>query len=248
MKLQIIMRTHDGSNVHTNKRFIEDSKADIVKKCLYSVVDSVKNSEYKDSISLKVIDDHSSGDTINFIKNCIHSINSELIELENNGNNASMKKSYELALTSDSNLLYLVEDDYWHKTETINIMLKDYDKFSKKLDNQPLVLVPYDDSVDYRPDRVMPARIVAGTDRHWRQNFHTTFSMMMSKWVLLHFWDIFMSMSNYGNEICEDNTINLLYRKFDVVLLSPMPWLAAHMGDSEPVVGEWKKYWEKSLT
>lgn len=246
MRLHIILRTHDGANVHSNKRFINDSKQDIIKKCFMSLIESIKYAENKDDILLTVVDDHSSQETKNYIMNNLKDsgLNYNICELENYGNNESMKKCYELGLKSDKDFIYFVEDDYFHKKEAVDIMIKDYSKFSEKLNNSPITIVPYDDPIDYMSDRIIPTRIVSGTDRHWRQNFHVTFTMMIPKWILLHFWDKFMEMSNYGDGVCEDNTINLLYTKFDTFLFSPMPWLAHHMCDMEPVVGDWKELWK----
>ena len=245
MKLNIILRTHDGNNVHSGNRFVSETKSEIIIRCVKSLLISLNQVEDQSDISLTIVDDHSSSSTVDWIQNAIEfqPFKTSIIHLEEIGNNASMKKCYELGLQSTGDLIYFVEDDYMHKPEAINAMINAYSNFSSKLGGAPIVIAPYDDPLDYMPNRVMPTRIVPGSDRHWRQNFHTTFTMMLPKWILLHFWDKFMEMTNYGNGVCEDNTINLIYTKFDTVLFSPMPWLATHMCDIEPTVGDWKELW-----
>lgn len=248
MKLSVVLRTHDGSSVHANKRFVTDSKSTIVRKCAKSLIDSVKFCEQKDNISITIIDDHSSTDTINFLKDNLQGLNYTFINLEKNGNNASMVRSYEAGLQGKEDFIYFVEDDYFHLKETIPVLMDTWKNFDTKLGSKPLVLVPYDDPLDYLPERMIPTRVVHGNDRHWRQSYHTTQTMFMTKWILMHYWDKFMEFSQYGlvKGNNEDNTINLLYSKYEVFLFSPLPFLAFHICDIPPLVGNWKKIWEES--
>jgi len=251
MNLSIILRTHDTNSVHTNKRFIEASKKEIVQKCVGSLLSSISSYENKDNISLTVIDDHSSNNTIDFIKNGLSSLDckTNFIPLSSTGNSESMKKAYEIGLTDKNDLIYFVEDDYFHKMESINIMMNDWKFFTEKLESRPIILVPYDDPFNYSQEHMLPTRVVYGIDRHWRQSYHTTWTMFMSKWALMHFWDKFMAFSQYGVDpkINEDNTINLLYSKFGILLFNPLPFLAFHVCDTPPFVGDWKSLWEKEI-
>jgi glycosyltransferase involved in cell wall biosynthesis len=248
MKVNVILRTHDGKNVHGGERFIKESKVEIIKRCVKSLIVSLDSIVEKSNISLIVVDDHSTKETVEWIEKSLgdREYQTSFIQLEESGNGSSMRKCYELGLQSNGDLIYFVEDDYFHRVEAISVMLKDYENFSKKLNGSSITIVPYDDPLDYKPDRIIPTRIVPGVDRHWRQNFHTTFTMMIPKWILLHYWDKFMEMTKYGIDgRCEDNTINLMYTKFDVFLFSPMPGLAIHMCDIPPVTSEWIFDWEK---
>ena len=247
MKLSIILRTHDSSSVHANKRFVKNSKKEILQKCTKSLFDSAKLCENKNDISITVIDDHSSSETIDFLKSNLQGLNHTFINLEKSGNNESMVKAYEAGLRGKEDFIYFVEDDYFHLKNSILAMMSSWEYFSPKLGEKPLVIVPYDDPLDYLPDRISPTRIVPGTERHWRQGYHTTQTMLMTKWILMHFWDKFMAFSQYGviDGNNEDNTINLLFTKHEVFLFSPMPFLAFHVCDIPPAVGNWKKLWEE---
>ena len=217
--------------------------------CLKSIVSSINSFDKAKETSMTIIDDHSSEETISRMKEVTLTCNGkvEFIHLEGTGNNDSLKKTYELAMGKGASLIYFVEDDHIHKETAIQYMVNAFENFSKKLPNGQVAIAPYDDPIDYISE-IIPARIVASKDCHWRQNFHTTCTVLLTKWVLLHFWDKFTALSNYGiNGINEDNTINLIYRSEEVFLFTPIPFQAFHLQDVPPVVGEYTSLLEANL-
>lgn len=234
MYLSIFLRSHDGGNFHGKERFLYKSKREITLASLLSLVRSINCFSKLKETSLTIIDDHSSEETINEMKKILIDCNceNEIINLKETGNSASLKTTYELAMNNGANLIYFVEDDHLHKETAIEFMTNAWEEFTKKIPNGQAVIAPYDDPIDYMSDRISPSRIVVSRDCHWRQNFHTTCTMFISKWILLHFWDKFMSVTNYGiNGINEENTINLIYKKEGICLFTPIPALAIHLQD-----------------
>lgn len=244
LKLSVYLRTHDSGNFHNNQRFVNLSKKDITKSSFRSLIQSI---DYygKENVSLTIIDDHSSEETLSFFSSVLsfYNIKSKIVSLETTGNTDSLRNTYELALKNGSNLIYFVEDDHIHKKTAIKFMVEAWEEFTFKLNKKQVAIAPYDDPLDYFPDRIIPSRIVASKNCHWRQNFHTTCTMMITKWVLLHFWDRFMTLTNYGvNGINEDNTINPIYKQEDVILFTPIPFQAIHLNDISPYVENYKEF------
>ena len=63
MYLSIIFRSHDGGSVHSNKRFVNDSKSEILLNCLGSLIESINEFDMVKETKLTIIDDHSSEET-----------------------------------------------------------------------------------------------------------------------------------------------------------------------------------------
>jgi hypothetical protein len=89
MKLHIVLRTHDGKNIHgQRRRYIQVSKRELVIGCVSSLVNSA-NHVSNHSINFTILDDHSTEELINSLKNIFsQSIHSwELIHLKEKGFN-----------------------------------------------------------------------------------------------------------------------------------------------------------------
>lgn len=129
MKLEIILRIHDGQNIHgNNPRYINIPKKDLVLGCLSSLINSaniVKNAE----ISLIILNDHCTDDCISKVHKILqhfrHSY--KLINLEVPGFHYSGLKQFEYCKNSMADLVYSVEDDYLHCTEAIQEMIFSYE-------------------------------------------------------------------------------------------------------------------------
>ncbi len=68
MKIHVILRTHDGSNIHNDwrERYCNLSKLDLIKGCFKSLVNSIKHVKNHD-IQLTILDDHSTEELISFL-------------------------------------------------------------------------------------------------------------------------------------------------------------------------------------
>lgn len=255
MTLEILLRSHDGLNVHDpNKtRYCNEPKHIVICKCIKSLTQSIsflQNIDYK----LIWIDDHSSENTKTEIESYIkmYNIPYEFIPLEGTGNNASMVKQIEIARESKSDLVYLVEDDYLHCKSALSEMIDSYIEFKSNLDAE-VAIHPFDDPDNYKPNFIEPTRIVLGKNRHWRINTYSTFTIMCNPDIIRKNWDTFyqmayLYMTPFGSvyNIHEGTTINKIWRE-SVCLFTPIPSLALHMQfeEQKDKYIDWKSWWEE---
>ena len=114
--LDIILRTCDATNVHTDwrVRYHGIEKAELIVGCLTSLINSINNANGID-INLTVLDDHSSASTVQKIEELLSKVkNSKFVRLEDCGYNNSAHQQWILCRDSSANLVYSVEDDYLH--------------------------------------------------------------------------------------------------------------------------------------
>ena len=239
MNIEIILRTHDQSNVHGDRpRIINVPKADMVKKCALSLKNSID--QVKDhNITLTIWDDRSSKDTVNFLKN--------IGEVQNTpapGNNASMKAVFNQAKNSSNDLIYCVEDDFLHYPEALAEMIEFY-QLAKEKGIPQLAVYPYDELFSYGVVRPMEqCLVVHSKNRHWRTNHYTTGTILCPPSVFQDYWPKWDKFSDYGKDptVCEDNTINLIWRH-NVKLFSPLPSLAVHLCENKPPICNYMELW-----
>jgi len=246
IRLHVVLRVCDKvPSVHflPKGRVCGDvSKLDIIKHSVGSLIESIKAAG-NNNILLSIVDDHSSQNLLDWL-NIVLPKNSKIIHTEQEGNGKSIAKAYEIGVLTDSDIVYFVEDDYLHHPDAIAEMVDSFLRFTRNLGGKEVALSPIDDPLDYVPESIKPYRIVQGARRHWKTNDHTTFSMMISRNSLIKHWNVFQDFSRYGEPgICEDNTINLMYRGGGVYLFSPLPALAVHLCDKEDVLADWRSWW-----
>ncbi|MES2436822.1 MAG: glycosyltransferase family A protein [Patescibacteria group bacterium] len=253
MKLDIILRTHSLGNVHPEKRVMTDSKEEMLIKCVFSLIKSIDTIKGAHDIKLAIIDDHSSELCMQKLKKMVSDLKYPyiLIHLEDTGNNASLKKCYEYAHDNARDVIYFVEDDYLHNPSALVEMIESYELFQSNLGGTDIALLPYDDPDNYKPGWIHPSRIVLSKNRYWRTNTITNGTFMISKKVLLDFWDTFMAFTQYGTGLKsnESATINKIWSE-SVRLFTPMPSLAIHMHHTlrmSPFI-DWKSLWDSMDT
>jgi hypothetical protein len=255
MKLHIIIRTHDGQNIHGNRpRYIDVSKKHLIIGCLSSLINST-NSIKNHSIQFTILDDHSSSHTIEQINYIFkHSQHSwELIHLKEKGFNHSSYMQFLTCRDSDADLVYSVEDDYLHCMEAIPEMLFTYDYLKSYYHlKKELCLFPFDSPEDYQPNQIYPGRTFRTSFRHWKEGINTTFTMMTPPKVFREHWEVFEKLSlkykpfvickgnfsfcngssakniNPDEIIDEGNTISNIWEK-NVIRVNPIPSLALHV-------------------
>lgn len=254
MKLDIILRTHNLTEVHVRTfklRYPNVPKIEVIKKCVKSLVKTANNLDI--DVNITCLDDHSSDDC----KEALHEIFKlskhpvTFKELEGRGHNNSAYNQYLHARDSNADLVYCVEDDYLHCESALPEMLKDYETF-KNLTNGEVALHPFDDPDNYKHRFVEQARIVQGGKRHWRTNTYTTYTFLGSPRIVRNNWNIFYIIAkNYLTElgekhkIHEGTTINKIWRT-QVNLFTPIPSLALHVQYDENIdkLTDWKKWWD----
>jgi hypothetical protein len=241
MRLEIILRIHDGQNIHGNKpRYIDIPKKDLILGCLSSLINSanvVTNAE----ISLIILNDHCTKDCIFKVHQILQYFNHsyELIDLEVPGFHYSGLKQFEYCKNSTADFVYSVEDDYLHCTEAIQEMLSSYEflKHFYSLDKE-LCLFPFDNPEDYECCRVVPEKLFRTPSRHWKTGIWTTFTMMTSPKVFQDYWELFEKLAtqytpwNGVDEIKElvheGNTISDIW-EHHAIRVNPIPSLALHI-------------------
>lgn len=240
MKLDIILRTHDNKNVHLITRAVHASKAEIVLRCARSLAAQKADAD----VSITVIDDHSSEETVKELKNIFPA--ATFVALELTGNNASMIEWYTRAKNSTADIVYLVEDDYLHAPGALQEMLDAYQKFSKST-QKPVALFPADDPDNYHPRYSEPAYILPGVKNLWRTNTHTTGTMFLSPSIIRDRWEIIDNFARkYG--LVEGLSEETIYRPIwtnEVALFTPLAPLAFHLNEHTHPLFSFKSLWNK---
>ena len=254
MKLDIILRTHDQSNVHTDReRYCGMDKTTLITGCLTSLVKAA-NMVDNVEIQFKILDDHSSEQLIQNIYSIFEKSKypMEMYRMAEPGYNYSALKQFEFVRDSDADLVYSVEDDYLHYPTAIVEMLECHDLFTKK-SGQEVVLFPFDMPDDYVPPWMAPCMVVHGSRRHWKTGVWTTNTFFLRPQVLRDHWEHFEKLAKQYSHTYEDgkehihegNTICNVWKEH-AVRFSPIPSIALHMQfdtQKDPYI-PWEMWWE----
>ena len=261
MKLDIIIRIHDGQNIHGKgkPRYINIPKKDLIVGCLSSLINSANFAESAE-INFIILNDRCTEDCIKKIHNIFsyskHSY--QLIDLKIPGFNHSAFKQFEYCKNSSADLAYSVEDDYLHCTEAIQEMLFSFNFIKSQYNlKKELCIFPFDNPEDYVPDQIYPGRVFRTPRRHWREGIWTTFTMMTTPKIFQDNWDIFERLAlkykpfAMGEDpetlVDEGNTIGKIWEN-DVTRINPIPSLALHIqfeDQRDPFINHlqwWNKY------
>lgn len=241
MKLHIVLRTHDGKNIHGDKpRYIDIPKKDLIIGCITSLINSC-NLVNNHQIKFTILDDHSSEGFIKSLYNIFKysKYPYEIIRLKEKGFNHSGYMQFKTCRDSDADLVYSVEDDYLHCENAISEMLFSY-KFLKNRYNlqKEVCIFPFDNPEDYVSYQLYPGRVFRTPTRHWKEGIWTTFTMMTSPNVFQEHWKIFEKLAlkykpfalgeDPNTLVDEGNTISNIWKN-DVIRVNPIPSLALHI-------------------
>ena len=255
MRLEIILRTHDQSNVHTDRqRYCGMDKKTLILGCLTSLINS-GNQVQNHTINFKILDDHSSSEFKQELYNCFEHSKwpYELYNLSKPGYNYSALKQFEFCRDSEADLVYSVEDDYLHCTSALTEMLDSYQLFKDK-SGQEIVIYPFDMPDDYVPPHMQPCFVVHGSNRHWKTGIWTTNTFMLRPEVLQNHWPVFEKLateydpdySKPGEHVHEGNTICNIWKDHSL-RFNPIQSLALHMQfdtQMDPYI-DWKSWWKE---
>lgn len=254
MKVRIILRTCSESSVHFKTRFVPLPKEEIIVHCLKSLLVSLKFAERGHEFSLTIVDDHSNSRCVSQIQETIAhcSFPTEFIPLEKTGNNASMKYCYEYGHHCPESTIYFLEDDYLHSLNCLYEMLDTYELFGTKLaqfnPHKPeIAVMPVDNMFHYNDNTMFSSPLAIGRYRHWRVNYYSNWTMMLSKRGLLENWAYWWKLSDYqlsNAETHEDATVVPVFRN-NITLFTPVPTLALHVALPSYVspFTDWQKMW-----
>lgn len=251
-KLDIFLRTCEKNSIRSDKRCVSDPRSELVRKCVHSLVSSVEKSIA--DTKLWIVDDNSSEDFVSWLKETTANIDSEIVNVELTGHNTSAAKTFQMAKENTRDLLYVVEDDYFHHPAAIDTLINSWRILSEQLSTDSVGIHPYD-CVD-RYDNPEPARVLYHLNMYWRTITKTTYTVMLHKDVFSQYYDVFNKLAyGYGavRGINEDTTINLLYNNGvsqggPIFMFSPMPSLAVHLEHRTPTnllngFYNWKQVW-----
>lgn len=249
--LEIVLRTHGNSNVHTDReRYVNVPKPEVVKRCVTSLINSANNIAIDCKIT--VLDDHSTSELITDIKHILsyskHPTSLEHLPLP--GFNQSAYQQFLRAKTSSADLVYSVEDDYLHCPTALTELLDDFELFSDRV-GKPVCLYPFDMPDSYIEPFFERSWLVHGTKRHWRTTSWIPNTFMCQPSMLNTYWEPFAKLAREYNKttVHEGTTTAPIFREH-VFGANPIPSLALHMQfdqQKDPYI-DWKFWWDNYTT
>ena len=270
--LTIILRTCASVNMHTQskKRLFDQEKSEYTLRSLNSIINSLNFAKelFKNiNIELIVVDHNSEKNVIEKIKSIISNqffksrfihlniddfkkninpINqkNEKVTFNQISNMSNIHQSLLLAKECDD-LIYFVEDDYIHSIDAIKEMILTYEKLSSML-KQELILCPAD--YPYLYSKIENSKIFLGNKNHWRSIKETLCTFLMSKEMVIKYWDELTSTCKFEHYPFEKPFHKIYDKEY---CLSPIPSLAIHCTNINSVFGlspniDWKKAWDES--
>jgi len=238
-KCEIIVRACFNKNIRKDKRYCRVPKRELSIKCIKSIAKAAKQTS-KISYLTIVLD----GEEDPSLKNILAEVSCPTRILRANGIKESASRWFSAGRNSNSDLLYMVEDDYLHCETAIKEIIEDHSLFSRIWPTSQIAIHPFDDPDRYFKDPGPPAQIRLGTNRHYRTNYWSTHTVLITQKTLKDNWDKFTAA---GRGLGEDESINLIWRGANTKLLTPIPSLALHMQgeDQRPHFINWEEWWEK---
>lgn len=232
--LLIVLRTCTKVHaVSTQKRYIQVSKQELVNQCVSSLVASINNVQGH-AVKLVVLDDHSSPEAIDDIKNILANCKypTEFIPVEDGtGPSHTCYRVYDQVEKNCTDLWYHVEDDYLHFPTAIQDMIDTVDQLESNT-GQMIAINPHDDIWRYTR-QIYESILLLGPYRHYRTVRHTTYTCLASKEIYEKYRNHFQDAAQWITKVGEDATINQVWNKPDVMLFSPIPSLAQHIMDED---------------
>lgn len=263
MNIYYALQTCDSSFNQIEKRFCSDSKLEVIKKCVLSFLKSVRYAEkYNKEFYhvVKIFDDHSTKETVEFLMSVANeysreNISVEVCSLEETGIMNSIGSCYSWLIQGDGHLGYLVQDDYLFYETAVFEMIDIF--FQLRQDCETDIVVssynpPYiwrERGGYYYKNRVSsPRTIVPGHNRYWIQTYDVSCSFLTSIDVLKQNADLinlFLNMDSRHNKL-EPMTLNRMFTERGILGLMPIQSIALHMQseyERDPYI-DWKLLWD----
>lgn len=259
MDLLVVLQTHSLGDsqhylkMHDMKRYCGADKPEVMRRCTASLIESLNEAKetVKDiNIRLKIFDDHSDEQSLQYLKTNILNARFEvdLEHLHTRGIMPSILKCYEYGKEHGKDWVYFVQDDYLYEPNAIRDMILAANEFSWNT-NKPASIYPFNDPYKYIAENtVIQSHIVRSQKRHWKTHIHTASCFFTHKTILDNEWDLFEKMGKdtvHGE--MEKESINRLFYERGYYLFVPIPSLALHMQYSteEDPLYDWRPLWDK---
>ena len=254
--LDIIVKTCTNVQLvsQNKKRIFEEEKSEYTFRTINSLTNSVKDlkKKFKEiKVKFTVIDVNSPNSHMNKILSKIseEGFEAQHIPVENIKDSkdnmsttmASIRQSFYHAKKC-KDLIYFVEDDYVHKTESLAEMLFAYEKFSSIFQNEIFIL-----SADYPYlyKKMDNSNILIGENIHWRTVKESLLTFMTSKKMIEKHFEKLIDMATNESNPFEKN-LHEIYEKESC--FSPIPSLSIHCANINSAFGlspnvDLKKLW-----
>jgi len=255
--LDIIVKTCTSVQLvsQNKKRIFEKDKSEYTFRTINSLTKSAKDLKKKFreiKIKFTIVDVNSPSSDINKILSKIsdEGFEAQHVPVENIKDSkdnmsttmASIRQSFYHAKNC-TDLIYFVEDDYIHKTESLAEMLFAYEKFSSIFHNEIFIL-----SADYPYlyKKMSNSSILIGENTHWRTVKESLLTFMTSKKMIEKHFEKLIDMATNESNPFEKN-LHKIYEK--EICFSPIPSLSVHCTNINSVFGlspniDLKKLWD----
>ncbi len=257
--LDILVKTCTSIQLvsQNKKRIFEEDKSEYTFRTINSLIKSANDlkKKFKEiKIGFTILDVNSPSSDINKILSKISNegFKVELITVENTDNPkdnmattmGSIRKSFNKAKNC-TDLIYFVEDDYIHKSESLAEMLFAYEKFSSIFQDELFIL-----STDYPYlyKNMNSTNILIGEKTHWRSVKESLLTFMTSKKMIEKHFEKLIDMATNRSDPFEKN-LHEIYEKEKC--FSPIPSLSIHCANINSVFGlspniDLKKLWDEN--
>lgn len=244
--LHVILRTSMDTSVRPWKRIIDIPRDQLILKCTQSLVNTINDFDDKElEIDLTVLDDHSEPANLQKLEKVLDTSNRsyKLTNLTKQGVNHSALYQFQLAHDSPD-MVYIVEDDYFHAPTALKQMFNAWFYFRHKVDLLDVAVYPYDSTHLYEPENngnPDPTKIHIVNGHYWRTTTKTANTVLMHSVTIKKYWPLFETLAKEFPYVAEDETINRMYNNGvtiggPVCLFSPMPSLAVHVSYNMPTI------------
>ena len=261
----IIVRVNTEIEVwdQNKRRLFEKPKIDYSIRSTKSLIKSINlcQKKYSDlKIKTIVLDDSSTEENLEKIKQIIKDVDSEIISLETKkfetkikkqksqetfSNLASLFQSFEIGKKIGEDLIFFIEDDYLHFETMLDEMISTYERVSSQV-GKDIFMCPADYPYLYMNNE--KTNILIGNKRHWRTINKTLCTFLTSKKLLDLYWENF-------SKNCEDRHdpfekyINEIYK--NEFCISPLKSLSIHLTNVNSSYGlspfiNYKDLWDQN--
>ena len=261
----IIVRVNTEIEVwdQNKRRLFEKPKIDYSIRSIKSLIKSINlcQKKYSDlKIKTIVLDDSSTEENLEKIKQIIKDVDSEIISLETKkfetkikkqksqetfSNLASLFQSFEIGKKIGEDLIFFIEDDYLHFETMLNEMISTYERVSSQV-GKDILMCPADYPYLYMNNE--KTNILIGNKRHWRTINKTLCTFLTSKKLLDLYWENFLKNCEDRHDPFE-KYINEIYKK--EFCISPLKSLSVHLTNVNSSYGlspfiNYKKLWDQN--
>ena len=261
----IIVRMNTDIEIwdQNKKRLFEKPKIEYSKRSINSLINSINfcKKKYPDlEIKTIIIDDNSTKENLDIIKNLIKDNDIEIIPLDHNkyksiikeqktketfSNLSSLLKSFETGKEKCKDLVFFLEDDYLHFEPMLEEMISSYERITSQM-KKDIFMCPSDYPYLYMDNQ--KTNILIGNKRHWRTINKTLCTFLTSKELLDRYWNNFYQNCLDRHDPFE-KYLNEIYQK--EICISPLKSLSLHLTNINSSYGlspfiDYKKIWDEN--